>query len=51
MQRIVDNSDASGISEDLFVGNGGACLIKQEISLSWSGQLYIITSRIILGCS
>ena len=28
-----------------------ASLIKQEISLTWSGHLYIIVSRIILGCS
>ena len=29
----------------------GVLLIKQEVSLTWSGQLYIIASRVILGCS
>ena len=55
MQRIVVNLDASSISKDLFVhfvgDHDGACLIKQDRSLPWSGQLYIIASRIILGCS
>ena len=37
MQRIVDNSDVSGISEDLFVGNG--CLLdkaRDKPELVWS---------------
>ena len=45
MKRIVAHLDASGISKDLFVqfvGDGDDCLIKQEISLTWSSQLYII---------
>ena len=29
----------------------GVWFIKQEISLTWSGQLYIIESKIIIGCS
>ena len=41
MQRIVANLDA-----------GDGCLLdKARISLTWSGQLYIIASRIILGSS
>ena len=52
MQRIVVNLDASGIvCSILWVIMMAACLVEQEISLTWSGQLYIIASRIILGCS
>ena len=56
MQRIAANLDAIGICKDLFVRfvvmhGCYACLIKQEISLTSSGQLYIIASSIILGCS
>ena len=44
--KRVPNLDVNGISKDLFVQfvGDGCLVIKQEISLTWSGQLYIINS-------
>ena len=45
MQSIA-NLDASGMSKDLFVQFvDDGCLLDKEISLTWSGQLYIIAVK------
>ena len=40
----------NGITKDLFVQfvGDGVWLLEQEIGLTWSGQLYIIASRICI---